>query len=112
MAGFKAFSRSYLSVARLWRPVRAAWVWLAPFGAKKLPARSYAALALLTLALLLPGEFSIPAMDRDEARFARRQLLYFGLVFFLCGSKQALCLFHLAGVGVQIAGALIELLPF
>lgn len=71
MAELKAFSRSAFSAARLWRPIRKAWAWLAPFGARKLPARTYGALALLTLALYLPGELSIPAMDRDEARYAQ-----------------------------------------
>jgi 4-amino-4-deoxy-L-arabinose transferase-like glycosyltransferase len=71
MPGPQAFSRSAFSRTALWQPIHAAWGWLAPFGAKALPRRSYLALALLSLVLILPGEFSIPATDRDESRYAQ-----------------------------------------
>lgn len=47
------------------------------------------ALILICLAVYLPGQFSIPAVDRDESRFAQasRQMLEDG---FLAGSTEAL----------------------
>ncbi|MFO1187391.1 MAG: glycosyltransferase family 39 protein [Alphaproteobacteria bacterium] len=71
MAELKAFSRSAFSVARLWRPSERPGFGWRHSSARKLPARTYAVLALLTLALYLPGELSILAMDRDEARYAQ-----------------------------------------
>lgn len=70
MAAPDAYSRSALSRATLWRPIKSTWAWLAPYGAKALPLRTYFALALVVFALHLPGEFSIPATDRDESRYA------------------------------------------
>lgn len=40
-------------------------------GAKTLPLAAYVLLACLTLALHLPGFFTIPPFDRDESRFAQ-----------------------------------------
>jgi 4-amino-4-deoxy-L-arabinose transferase-like glycosyltransferase len=71
MPGLQAFARSAFNRTALWQPIRIAWAWLAPFGVKALPRRSYLALALLSFVLILPGEFSIPATDRDESRYAQ-----------------------------------------
>ena len=70
MATLEPFSRSALSRANLWQPIKAFWAWLAPYGAKRIWFRNYAALGALVLVLILPGEFSVPAMDRDESRYA------------------------------------------
>ena len=57
-----------------------AWTWLVPEGSTRLAPRSYMALALLALALHLPGQIGVPAIDRDEARFAQatKQMLQSG----------------------------------
>jgi len=80
MAAPEAYSRSALSRASLWQPIKRTWAWLAPYGAKALPLRTYFALALIVFTLHLPGEFSIPATDRDESRYAEatKQMLLSG----------------------------------
>ncbi|HXZ68161.1 MAG TPA: glycosyltransferase family 39 protein, partial [Alphaproteobacteria bacterium] len=45
--------------------------WLVPEGSAKLSSRVYLALALITLVVQLPGWFNLPAVDRDEARYAQ-----------------------------------------
>ena len=44
---------------------------LPPVGLTRLAKRPFALLALLGLLLWLPGILSLPALDRDESRFAQ-----------------------------------------
>ena len=56
------------------------WSWLIPEGSTQLSRRAFLALAFITLAVHLPGQIGLPAMDRDEARYAQatKQMLASG----------------------------------
>ncbi len=73
MAAPEAYSRSALSRASLWRPIRMAWAWLAPYAAKALPRHTYIVLAVVTLLMQLPGEFVVPPWIATSRATPRRR---------------------------------------